>query len=453
VEARLQHDTRTAGVRADFVPADHYTSRDFLRGEQALMWPRVWQVACREEELPRVGAYVTYEIMDETIVVVRVSETGIKAYYNVCQHRGRRLMDGCGQTARFHCRFHGWQWNLDGSLARVLDREDWAGCPDFADEDLRLKELRIGTWAGFVFVNMDPEAEPLETFLAPVPHYLNPYEIGRMRYRWYVSARLPCNWKVAVEAFNEGYHVAGTHPQLLAGQGDDRTSTRIFGRHGMFGNHPEPRAPFGAPSPRTGQPPPADLRQGVIDYLDIINTTLKAIYSERDVEASRRLLSEVDAEAAPMEIMLRLLDFQREAAIASGAGWPDITVQQLFEAGIDWHIFPNLVILPYPDAALAYRALPDPKDPGFCIFDIYSLQRYAPGAEPEVTRQVFHGEDDWRRLGEVSEILAQDFSNMGEVQRGVKSRGFAGARTSPVQEATVSNFHRVICDYLDQPDT
>ena len=115
--------------------------------------------------LPRIGSYVTYNIMNESIVVVRVSEREIKAFFNVCQHRGRRLTEGCGRMNRFHCTFHGWQYHLDGSIARVLDRDDWAGCSNFSDADLHLKEVRVGTWAGWVFINMDLNAEPLSDIL------------------------------------------------------------------------------------------------------------------------------------------------------------------------------------------------------------------------------------------------------------------------------------------------
>jgi hypothetical protein len=98
---------------------------------------------------------------------------------------------------------------------------------------------------------------------------------------------------------------------------------------------------------------------------------------------------------------------------------------------------------------LAYRALPDAENPGLCYFDVYSLQRYAPGAEPVHARQYFYGDDDWRSFEKISPILQQDFNNMGEVQRGMKSQGFSGARTNPLQESTVSNFHRIVCEYLD----
>src|SRR5438094_436177 len=114
-------------VRSDFVPAYHFLSHDFLQRENDRLWPRVWQLACREEELPAAGSFVTYDIADETIVLVRGKDSSIRAFYNVCQHRGRRLTDGCGKMKLFRCGFHGWQWNLDGSVNKVLDRENWEG--------------------------------------------------------------------------------------------------------------------------------------------------------------------------------------------------------------------------------------------------------------------------------------------------------------------------------------
>jgi phenylpropionate dioxygenase-like ring-hydroxylating dioxygenase large terminal subunit len=437
-------------LRIDFVPTDHYTSPEFLRLEKERLWPRVWQQACRLEELPRVGSFVTYDIMDESIVVVRTSETELKAFYNVCQHRGRRLTEGCGQISQFHCRFHGWQYRLDGTVSRVLDREDWEGCADFADADLSLKPVQVGTWGGWVFVNPDPNAKPLKEFLDAAPHYLDPYEIEKMRFRWCVEVKVPCNWKVGLEAFNESYHVSATHPQLMSTYGDDRTRNRTHGPHGMFYLPGNPDFPMGAPSPRLNQPAPKDLRPMIVEYYDTYNLTLRALFSERDVEATRRLLTEVPPEANFYEIIGKLMEFQREAAIAAGAGWPDITPQQMMEAGTDWHIFPNMVFLPYPDGLLGYRSRPHPTDPDVCFFEVCALQRYAPGAEPPLQKQYMHGDDDWRKFKDISIILQQDFDNMGEVQRGMKSKGFKGARTNPVQEATVSNFHRAILEYFDK---
>ena len=100
----------TPEVRIDFVPAHHYTSREFARAEKARLWPRVWQVACRVEEIPQVGDFVTYDILDESIVVVRSAPGQIKAFFNVCQHRGRQITEGCGRANVLRCKFHGWTW-------------------------------------------------------------------------------------------------------------------------------------------------------------------------------------------------------------------------------------------------------------------------------------------------------------------------------------------------------
>ncbi len=441
-ETNARAALRDERVRPDFVPASDYISREFLQLEYERLWPKTWQMVCREEEIPRIGDHVTYEIGNQSFIVARARD-GIHCFYNVCMHRGRRLTTGCGNVARFHCLYHGWQWNLDGSVARVLDRGDWSGCASMADEDLRLPEALVDTWGGFVFMNMDKNAEPLARFLDPVPSYLNPFEYERMRFRFYATFRLPCNWKVAQEAFDEGYHVAATHPQLLQTMGDDTTRSVIHGKHAMFYN-PMEGAPLGAPSPRLNKPIPKDLRPGLIGFYDELIRTLPVLHSERDGEAVRRLMTEVAPDTAPTELFVKALQFQKEAAIAAGAGWPNLTMEQQARAGVDWHIFPNMVTLPVPDGVIVYRSRPDGDDPDSCIYDVWGLQRYAPGSEPTIKRQSFLGKDDWRGIGPVSLILEQDFINMEQVQQGLKSYGFPGARPSPLQEGALMNMHRVL---------
>jgi phenylpropionate dioxygenase-like ring-hydroxylating dioxygenase large terminal subunit len=437
-----------SNIRADFVPSEHFLSSEFLRLENERLWPRVWQVACREEEVATPGAFVTYNILDESIVVLRTNEMKIKAFYNVCQHRGRRLTEGCGKMSRFHCGYHGWQYDLDGKVTRILDREEWNGCPNFTDKDLSLKEVKVDTWGGFVFVNMDPNCESLRDFLAPMPHYIDPFEMEKMSYRWYCSIKVPCNWKIAINAFNEAYHVSATHPQVMHLYGEDRNANKIFGKHAMFYYPGNPAYPVGAPSPRLGMPVPQDLRASLVEYYKVMNDTLRAVFCDRDVEAASRILTEVDASTPYPQVMMKVLEFQKEAAIAAGVGWPNINIQQLMEAGTDWHVFPNLIFLPYPSGALAYRALPDAKDPDVCTFEIYGLQRYAPGQAPELNRMFLHGEGQWREFKKINTFLSQDMENVARIQAGMKSRGFAGGRTNPVQELTVSNFHKVIYEYM-----
>ena len=236
-KASLYSDKDAHEVRDDFIPTDAYISREFLERENQRLWPRVWQVACRLEEIPRVGDYVTYEVARQSIIVVRTGPDTIKSFHNVCQHRGRRLKDpnSRGNANNFRCRFHGWCWKIDGSVQQILDEEDWLGCKNFTRDDLRLSETLVDTWGGWVFINMDLNAPPLREYLDAVVDYLDDFEFERMRIRWHKTVVAPCNWKVALEAFNEGYHVAGSHPQLLQLQGDDRTYTRVFGIHALFG--------------------------------------------------------------------------------------------------------------------------------------------------------------------------------------------------------------------------
>lgn len=424
-------------VRPDFVPAAAYISRDYVQLEKERLWPRTWQVACREEEIPAPGDFVTYNIADESISVVRRQDGAIAAYYNVCPHRGRRLTEGCGKMGRFHCKFHGWKWSLDGTPVDVVDRANWGDA--LADEDIRLAPVRVGTWGGWVFVCMDDNAETLEEFLEPAASQLAPYAFEKMRYVWRKSIVMPCNWKVALEAFDEGFHVQTTHRQLLP-YFDDLTYSEARGKHGMFGY--APTSIFGLSSPRLGEPG-GDIRKGLYLFNKEIWDTLKATATEEMLAAAKRL-EELPEDSDLYTVYGAFAQYHREEAEKNGRPFPDIPVETMMLTGTDWHIFPNLVFLHQPTNVLWYRARPNGDDPDSCIFEINVIERFAPGAEPKV--EVEYGED-WRTV-DWGLILAQDFQNMGEVQLGMKSRGFKGARTNPVQERTISNFHQVLHHYL-----
>lgn len=434
--------TRVKGaeaVRPDYVPADAYVSPAYAALEKERLWPRVWQLACREEEIPSPGDFYTYDIADETISVVRQKDGSIAAYYNVCPHRGRRLTSGCGHMARFHCKYHGWMFNLDGSPAHVVDRHDWGEC--LPDEDVTLQSVHVASWAGWVFVNMDPEAESLEAFLGEAKALLDPFEIGEMRYTWRKRVIMPCNWKTAQEAFMEGYHVQTTHSQLLPLM-DDVTYSKAVGRHAMFGY--APTALYGLPSPRLGGNRQGDMRRGLSEFNQQIWDTLQATTTQEMLRAGRRLM-ELPEESGPFEIYAAFAQFHAEESAKSGRPHPQVTPEQLIAAGTDWNIFPNLTFLHQPTNVLFYRSRPNGDDPDSCIFEINVLERYAPGAEPKDV--VVEEAEDWRKV-DWGLILAQDFQNMEEVQKGMKCRGFKAARPSPVQEVEISNFHRVLAEYL-----
>lgn len=445
-QAKKPASPRTA-VRDDFLPKDAYLLKEFLRLENERMWPRVWQIACRVEEIPNVGDYVTYDVADESIIVVRQTKDRIRAYHNTCSHRGRTLTEGAGRASQFYCKFHGWRYDLDGKCIDVQDRDDFATSSVFSEGELRLKDVLVDTWAGFVFINMDTKAEPLKKFLDPVPGFLDCYEMDTWRYRWYKTTILPCNWKVVLEGFNESYHVAATHPQLLGHMGDDLTRSYTHGKHGMYLYPPGQRS-VGTPSPKTGKPVPQDIRPVIVKHFNEMNQTLKAMYSERSVHATSRLLTEVSPDAPMEEVYAKLGQFHREAALATGAGWPeDMTLEQMLRGGINWHIFPNHVFLMLKDASIAYRARPNGDDPDTCIFDMWSLVRYTPGTEPPLKREFY---PDWREntVEHFGLILSQDFNNFWAVQKGMKSRGFEGSRVNPLQESEITNMHRVLREYL-----
>lgn len=417
---------------------DAYISADYAARERERLWPKTWQVACREEEIPAPGDYLTYDVAHESITVVRGGDGVIRAFHNACQHRGRRLTEGCGHAKLITCPFHGWSYDLEGRSRFVLDRGDF---PHLHDEDVRLQGVHVGTWGGFVFVNMAVNPTPLAKYLDPVPSYLDVFEIERLRFRWYVTLELDCNWKVATEAFNEAYHVSQTHRQL-GPYADYHTVAHAYGDHGMYERAAS--ATRGAKT-HSNDGAPLDVRTTIIEYMRILAEDTRAMISLRDLEASSRVLTEVPANASAAEVMSRIIDFQKEAAIASGVGWPKVGPEEIRRAGIGWHVFPNLVFLPFPSGALAYRARPNGDDPGKCIFDMWALQRYAPGLEPKLNRLYF---EDWQDFADMPPFLAQDFQNIPQVQRGMHSTGFKGSRLNAVQERVIANFHRALSDWL-----
>jgi nitrite reductase/ring-hydroxylating ferredoxin subunit len=426
------------------IPIEAYTSEAYARAENEKLWGKVWQTTCRVEEIPKVGDYSTYDIMDESIIVVRTAPDKIEAFYNVCQHRGRRLTEGCGHTAQFYCRFHGWRWDINGENAFVLDPEDWGTALN--KDNLRLKSVKSDTWGGWVWINMDPDSEPLADFLAPASPMLDMYEFEKMRFRWRKWLYFPCNWKTALEAFSESFHVEASHPQLNR-WGLYRFWSRSEGKHGWHGMGPSKdaaasRAGGGMNSIRAVEG--LDTREAIYEQLKELLDQLNGATTETFVEAARRLKAELPADTPTDEIAQHLMASARAIDAERGVTWPDLEAEKVTAAGQDWHIFPNLVMLPAVTSGFCYRSRPNGSDPNSCIFEVFVIERFGEGEEPK-TEWVFAEEpsvDNWLM------ILVQDFQNMPYVQMGMKSRGFMGARPNPLQEESVINFHRTLAQYM-----
>jgi nitrite reductase/ring-hydroxylating ferredoxin subunit len=430
-------------------PVEAFVSPEYARAEADRLWSKVWQVAGRLEEIPKPGDYITYEIGEDSILIVRTAATAIKAYHNVCPHRGRRLIDtppgenrACGNRKAFVCGFHGWTYNLDGKNTYVLDKEDWKGVLD--EKRTSLCEVKVDTWGGWLFINMDSSAVSLREYLEPAAGFLDPFEFAKMRYKWRQWVIFDCNWKTALEAFMEPYHVAGTHPQLLK-YGQYYAYSAAHGLHGVSGfDERDPSMKMKQSSTITRAGLGSDARVSTYELQNEVYTTVNnASTTETLVNAAKRLVDELPEGTPPDQVIKHWLASARADDAARGVIWPTITPQQMSDAGLAWHVFPNMSILQGITFALCYRARPYGGDPHKCIFESYAIERFPEGQEPK-TNWVY-AEPTGEKWGAV---LAQDFSNMAAVQKGMRSRAFAGPQPNPHQERKVTNFHRNLAKYM-----
>jgi phenylpropionate dioxygenase-like ring-hydroxylating dioxygenase large terminal subunit len=431
-----------------FVPKGRYTDPEFLQLELERLFPRTWLNACRFDEVERVGDYVELEIGDQSIVVVRAEE-GLRAYYNACRHRGTRLVKGEGRIGEFRCPFHSWRWNLDGSLKYMADEDNFDPRPA---GELCLPQLRLDTWGGWVFVNMDPDAEELLDYLDPLPARLEGYKLEQMRVAWYKSVVVKANWKTALDAFNESWHVPGTHPQLLRADKrptpatiaecdnyGGRTFNELFRYHSRHADifRYGPDADSTKLRPEYGVDPRA-----VYDNVVYNLRELRSLYLPTDLGAAAELLTMPEAWSPQGNAIYR--ELRKKHARAAGVDYPELSEAQLKAGMYDWHVLPNTVFLVDFGSALAYRTRPNGRDPDQCIFDVQGL--WLPPAEGIETARP-ESYDDWRQAS-LGAILEQDFSNMSEVQVGLHSAGFDGYHLNRAQEMTIWNYQRAIDEFL-----
>jgi phenylpropionate dioxygenase-like ring-hydroxylating dioxygenase large terminal subunit len=208
------------------VPAHVYYSKAWHDLEVEKLWKRVWQLACLEEEIPEVGDYHVYEIASLSFLIVRTAPDEIKAYRNACLHRGRKLRECSGKGAHnLRCAFHGWAWNLDGSLKEIPCEWDF---PDVEPAEYGLAEALVDTWQGFVFINPDRDAGPLAEFLEGLDEHFTHLPFTKRYKAAHVRKIMPMNWKVCQEAFMEAYHTVATHPTLMENLGDANSRYDVY---------------------------------------------------------------------------------------------------------------------------------------------------------------------------------------------------------------------------------
>ncbi len=214
------------------VTKERYLSPAFLERERQRLWPRVWQVAGPLADLVQPGDWFTFELGQESVLVVRGPDR-VRAFHNVCMHRGRALRDaGRGHDTKLVCPYHHWHYRLDGKLLSLPSEPSFAGC--FEREGAGLTEVAAECFAGFVWVCLAQPREALPAFLGPLADRLAACALDGYALVEDQTAEVACNWKVGVDAFNEAYHLNSVHPELIKMLDPARVERERFGRHNLI---------------------------------------------------------------------------------------------------------------------------------------------------------------------------------------------------------------------------
>ena len=408
------------------IPKDRYLSREWHEKEKACLWSRVWQFACREEQLPEVGSYIVYEIADQSYLVTRVSEDEIKAYPNVCLHRGRLLKTYDGRCSEFRCPFHGFAWHLDGGLKHIPAEWDFPHL-ETRSEDMALPQVKVGTWAGFVFINPDPEAESLHDFLGEeIMRHFERWDMENRYIQAHVSKIVNCNWKIANEAFSEGFHVNATHPQGMTYTGDPQSQVDIWG------NTARNISPKGIPCPLLPFVPTEE--QMLRDALDVREGEPLPIPFEEG-ETMRTALSRAGRERFRESFGDRVDDL-------TDAEFLDAWVYTVFPNFMPWGAFNRIF----------YRFRPNGDNHESCIFEIFYLTPFSGDRPPPAPETKLGPSDPWTdapELEKLAMVAEQDTFNMQRVHQGLKVLRREGVLLSRYQESILRWRQDLIQEYVE----
>ena len=202
------------------LPGWLYFDSDFFEAEKKAFLRAAPQVVCHESEIRKPGEWRTLEYLGEGVIVIRGDDGEVRAFSNVCRHRGSRLVDGTGGCARvLTCPYHAWSYGRDGRLVGVPHRHEY---PGLRAEDLGLHPIALENWRGFLFVALEPGAPSVREMMAPYEDEVVPYRFEDLRVLGRVTLRpRPLNWKTIADNYSDHLHIAVGHPGL----------TRLFGRH------------------------------------------------------------------------------------------------------------------------------------------------------------------------------------------------------------------------------
>ena len=408
-----------------------YISRHYADLEGEHIWKKVWQFACRENEIPQVGDRIVYDILDQSFVVVRTAKDTIKAFYNVCMHRGTRLVgpqDPLGGK-EIACSFHNWSYNLDGSLKRIPCSWDF---PEVKSEQVHLAEVKVGTWNGFVFINMDPKCQTFEDFLGEtIPRHFKSWPYDKAVKVAHIGKVLPCNWKVAVGAFLEVYHINQTHAGIMTISGDCNS------QYDSWGEHARQIMCVGVPSPHLG-----DLSD---DPQLVVEEWLESAISGSSGSVNGEI-PKLPPGAGSADVRRLCASIARRLKQeATGVDFSNASDTEMLDS-IQYFIFPNFFLFGGKAFPLAYRILPVKGDHESCLFEVMALINLPEGAPipKDVPLEITPADEPWAalagRLGKGVAVFDEDQRNLVKFQSGLRQNGLKHIHLAGYQERNVRNF-------------
>jgi len=426
------------------IAASRYTDPAFFRAELAKMWPRVWQWAAREEDMPETGDTVVYENAGRSYLVTRQPDGSVRAFHNVCLHRGRKLRDADGWASEFQCPFHGFTWNTDGSLNRIPCRWDF---PHLNESNLRLPEASVGRWGGYIFIREDAAGPSLEEYLAPLPEHFKLWKHEDCTTAIWVGKVVPANWKAVMEAFMEAWHTPVTHPQIMPFTGDANTSYNIYGD-----NVNVAFTPFGVMSPHLD--PKAHDQQWIVDEFVKYNGRSADNYDageEGSAPASEeggfnvKVPSGVTARKALGQSM------RDGYTKIYGHDHSQATDSELLDALV-YNVFPNFAPWGGFMPNIVYRWRPWP-DQDKTLMEVRILTRVPKGTKAGrgVPMKFIPETRPWTdapELGVLADVFEQDMVNLPLVQEGLKASKTGLVQFGNYQEIRIRQFQQTLDKYL-----
>jgi len=406
-----------------------YIDRAWYEQEKKI-WDHVWQVACREEHIPEPGDFHVYDIGTRSYLIVRTTDGGIKAYPNACLHRGRKLRLESGHGEKFRCPFHGFTWTLEGEIAHVPCEWDF---PQVTKDGFNLPEVHVGTFAGWVFINPDPDAMRLEDFLDPIWRHYQPYAWDQSYLGVHAGKVLKGNWKIIQEAFMEAFHSLDTHPQIL-GSVDD------FGcQYDVWEGKPHVNrmmAAFAVPS------------SYVVDQVtqqDVLDEWLGRKWDDKD----KIVL------AAGETARTRTADLKREQTEAQlGYKVPELSDAELVD-GWYYVVFPNFMLWGGFGPNMWYRFRPWNDSHEETLMEVGYIMRHPsnepkPAPMPMIMLDINTKWDSVEALGGLGFVLDQDTTNMAAIHDGLKASFKPGVTLASYQEKRIRHFHQTLDMYMER---